>query len=222
MSAVHNLYYYGVPGRAEQIRLAFHVAGVAWENHIVNRESWAKMKSELVEKVPQANIPLLEVDGKYLTESLAILRYVGVLGGLVPDSAFEQGKMDEGIAQSNDVFQAFGPTFAISDPAERLAARQALCEAPDGKLFKLMQRFDASIAGFSNGYMAGDKLTVGDICWFSMFGLLSCGMIDGFDARFFDQFTNITTYRKFIGTNPKVASRYADETEGFLFNGFKF
>lgn len=222
MSGVHNLYYYGIPGRAEQVRLALHVAGVSWENHVVNGESWGKMKADLVDKLPQANIPLLEVDGQYMTESLAILRYVGVLGGLIPDSAFAQGKMDEGMSMTNDIFAVFGPTFAISDPEERIAARQALCAGPDGKLFKLMQKLDAMIAGFSGGYMAGDMLTVGDLCWFSIFGLMSCGMFDGFDTTFLDQFSNITTFRKFIGTNPKVASRYADETEGLLFTGFKF
>jgi glutathione S-transferase len=88
--SVHNLYYYGVPGKAEQIRLALHVSGVAWENHLVNGESWGKMKNEIVDKVPHANIPLLEIDGQCLTESLAILRYVGVLGGLIPASFFAQ------------------------------------------------------------------------------------------------------------------------------------
>jgi hypothetical protein len=130
--------------------------------------------------------------------------------------------MDEGLNLSNDVFSAFAPTFGISDIAEKIAARQALCAGPDGKLFKIMQKFDTLIAGFSGGYMAGDMLTVGDLCWFTLFGLMSCGMIDGFDTDYLDQFANISTYRKFIGTNPKVASRYATETEGLLFNGFKF
>jgi glutathione S-transferase len=219
--SVHNLYYYAIPGKAEQIRLAFHVAGIEFKNNIVSGESYGKLKEELIEKVPQINIPLLEVDGKYLTESLAILRYVGTVGNLMPSNPFAQGKVDEGLNLSNDVFSAFGPTFAIADLAEKIAARQALC-APDGKISKIMQKMDIIIAGFSNGHMAGDMLTIGDICWFALFGLMSCGMIDGFASDYLNQYVNITKFRQFIGTNPKVASRYAKETEGLLFNGFKF
>lgn len=219
--SVHNLYYFAIPGKAEMIRVALHVSGLTWENHIVNGESWKTMKAGLVDKLPQANIPLLEIDGQYLTESLAILRYVGTMGGMVPEAPVEQMAMDEGLNMSNDIFSCFAPTFGISDPAERLAARQALCAA-DGQLYKIMQKFDSVVATFNGGYMAGNMLTVGDLCWFATFGLISCGMIDGFPPTYLDQFPNISNYRKFIGTNPKVASRYANETEGLLFNGFKF
>lgn len=219
--SVNNLYYFAIPGKGEQIRLAFHVSGVEWKDNIVTGESYGKMKEELIGKVPHINVPLLEVDGQYLTESLAILRYVGTVGNLMPATPFAQGKVDEGLNLSNDVFTAFVPTFSIADEAEKIAARQALC-VPGGKLDKIMQKMDTMIAGFSNGYMAGDMLTIGDICWFTLFGLLSCGMLDGFAGDYLNQFVHITQFRQFIGTNPKVASRYAAETEGLLFNGFKF
>ena len=219
--SLYKLYYYGAPGRAEQIRLALHVSGVEWENNIVTFQSWSEMKKGLIEKLPEANIPLLEVDGKYLTESLAILRYVGNIGNLIPQDPFEQAKMDAGISLTNDVADVLFPTFMIQDPNEKIAARQALI-ASDGKLYKIMQKLDAMIANFKGGYMAGEMLSVGDICWFCQMGLMSCGMIDGIPLDFLHQFENITTFRKFIGTNPRVASRYANETEGFLFNGFKF
>lgn len=210
-----------MPGRGEQVRLALHASGVAWEDNLVTGESWGKQKSDLIKKVPQANLPLLEVGGQYLTESLAILRYIGSLGNLIPECSFEQAKMDEGLNLSNDAWNLFIPTLKISGAAEQVSARRALV-APDGQLTKVLQKFDAVIGGFRGGYMAGNKLSVGDISWFCVFGLLSSGLLDGFDTNVLDQYANITTFRRFIGTNPKVASRYASVKEGVVFNGFKF
>jgi glutathione S-transferase len=223
MSAEHKLYYYGIPGRGEQIRLAFHVAGIPLEDVKVTGAEWAAQKAQLLPQLPQANTPLLEVNGKYLTESLAILRYAGAIGGLLPAGPFDQGKVDAGLSLSADVFTAFAPTFGIADFDEKVAARQALC-APGGKIFNTVQCMDKVIAvDFSEGgFMAGGALSIGDINWFTVFGLLTCGMIDGFDKDFLDQFPNVTAFRKNVGTLPKVASRYANETEGLLFNGFKF
>ena len=219
----HKLYYYGIPGRGEQIRLAFHVAGIPLEDVTVSGAGWGEMKAGLVEKLPQANIPLLEVDGQFLTESLAILRYVGTIGNLLPASAFDQAKVDAGLSISYDIFSAFAPTFGIADPDEKIAARRALC-APKGRIFQIVTKMDATIAvDFGEGgYMAGGALSVGDLNWFATFGLLSCGLFDGFDLDFLDQFKHVTAFRQRVGREPRVASRYAGETEGLLFTGYKF
>jgi hypothetical protein len=52
---------------------------------------------------------------------------VGGLGNLIPTSALGQLRMDEAMCLTEDIFAAFAPSFAIKDPAEKLANRLALC-----------------------------------------------------------------------------------------------
>jgi glutathione S-transferase len=45
--------------------------------------------------MPFGQVPVLEVDGHFLAESYAILRYAGGLAGLVPSEPLAAAKVDE-------------------------------------------------------------------------------------------------------------------------------
>lgn len=54
-------------------RLAFHLGGLAFDDVRVTREQWNALKP----KCPFGQLPILEVNGKILAQSNAILRFVG-------------------------------------------------------------------------------------------------------------------------------------------------
>jgi glutathione S-transferase len=64
-------------GRGEPIRIAFHAAGIEFED---NRLSFAEF-GEMRRSTRFSALPVLEIDGAEVTQSNAISRYVGKLAG---------------------------------------------------------------------------------------------------------------------------------------------
>uniref|UniRef100_A0A914H1N1 Glutathione transferase n=1 Tax=Globodera rostochiensis TaxID=31243 RepID=A0A914H1N1_GLORO len=76
-----KLYYFtGVRGRAEYIRQILKLANVPYEEVSITFDTWSKYKGEM----PLGQVPVLEVDGVKLGQSLAIARYLGERYGLSP------------------------------------------------------------------------------------------------------------------------------------------
>ena len=60
----YKLHYFNVKGAAEPIRLIFAQAGVKYEDVRLSQEEWAEFKP----KTPYSVMPVLDVDGKNLSE----------------------------------------------------------------------------------------------------------------------------------------------------------
>jgi glutathione S-transferase len=218
----HKLFYWDIPGRAEAIRLAFHIGNVPFEDHLVTPKSWKEKKTNLLKTNAFVNLPLLEVDGNHFVESKAILRYAGRVSNLLPSAPLSLLKVDESIDLTEDIFSTFIPTVRMSDPTERINARKEL-SLPNSKLKKVCAKTEKYISNFGeNKYICGDQITVGDIALWSNLCLLSSGWLDGLPTDVLDEFPVITKYRKLVGTHPKIKSFYADQTQGFRFTGYKF
>ncbi|CAM9364081.1 unnamed protein product [Laminaria digitata] len=71
------LTYFDFPGAAESIRWALEQSGLEWDDKRLSEEEFIALKPSL----PNGQVPILEIDGYVLPQSLAILRYVGKLGG---------------------------------------------------------------------------------------------------------------------------------------------
>ena len=80
--------YFNIKARAEPSRLALHIGGVPFEDVRIPFDAWARIKPTM----PYAQVPLLEVDGKPLAQSYAILMFCGRLAGLVPQDPFLAAK----------------------------------------------------------------------------------------------------------------------------------
>merc|ERR1712180_417852 len=77
-------------------------------------------------KSPFGQAPFLEVDGKVITQTGAIARYCGKLGGFYPkDDDFSAAKVDEIIDTATDITNLVGPTMRMGE-AEKLEARKVL------------------------------------------------------------------------------------------------
>ncbi|XP_072050148.1 glutathione S-transferase 1-like [Amphiura filiformis] len=69
----YKLIYFNARGRGETIRLLFEIAGVEYEDKRIDYDTeWADLKPN----TPFGVLPILEVDGKQLTESRAIYSYL--------------------------------------------------------------------------------------------------------------------------------------------------
>ena len=80
-----KLYYFDGPGRAEAIRLLLFHANVQYEDIRFTKEDWPKHKLDF----ELHQLPVLEVKGKKMSQSIAILEYLGIKYRYTP-SAFQK------------------------------------------------------------------------------------------------------------------------------------
>ena len=75
--------------RAEPIRFIFAQSGVPYEDKRIENKDWPELKPN----TPFGVLPVLEIDGKQLGDSIVIARYLGEEFGLAGSNAFENAEI---------------------------------------------------------------------------------------------------------------------------------
>mmetsp|Transcript_26936 Transcript_26936/g.42088 ORF Transcript_26936/g.42088 Transcript_26936/m.42088 type:complete len:210 (-) Transcript_26936:200-829(-) len=196
-----KLSHFNTKGGAEHCRLAFFMGGVEFEDKRLSREEWGGMKAAGFS--PMGGLPVLEVDGKKICQSKAILNYAGRAAGLYPTDAFEAAKVDELINGMDDVFEPFRSTFAIQDLDEKIKKRQELLSA-EGKMGQMITAIDKLVA--SNGgkcAAGGDKVTIADIALTTWIDFMTSGAMDGVAADTFEKYPGLKGVVDNVRAHPK-------------------
>jgi len=81
-----KVYYFDVYGRAEPIRMLLSHAKVPFEDVRLQAEDFAKLKTDQ-NKLEFAQLPVIEHDGRFMSQSISILRYLGAQHGYYPADA---------------------------------------------------------------------------------------------------------------------------------------
>ena len=196
-----KLYYGDMPfWRAEVVRLALHIGEVAFED--VRDQSRVDLIA--AGKLTFGAVPVLEADGRILSQTQAMAVYAAKLANLHPEDAWEAAKVDECINGCTDVTSTIGMTFRLSDD-EKMAARAKLVE-PDGRLTMHLGGLEKICAeNGSCGYAVGSSLTVADLAIWRLCGWLSGGVIDGIPADFVAGFPAVSKLIATVDAHPKVS-----------------
>jgi glutathione S-transferase len=72
-------------GRAEPVRIAFHAAGIEFEDHRISFDEFMKTRDTMRFRCA----PVLEIDGTVVTQSNSMLRYVGKMADLYPSDSIQ-------------------------------------------------------------------------------------------------------------------------------------
>ncbi|KAE8883173.1 hypothetical protein PF005_g22601 [Phytophthora fragariae] len=194
-----KLTYMPHPGRGEPIRLAFFIGGVEFEDERISREELANRKPSL----PFNQLPVLEVDGEVIAQSLAILRYAGTLSGLYPATdAVAAYRIDELFALLDDMFNfpLWGASFREKDAEKQLAMR---AELASGMIAKTLGFLESRIIKNKGPYAAGPTLTVADLAIYGVLLGFKKGT-PGIPTTIADSYTNLQRVFEQVKEHPKV------------------
>lgn len=189
-------------GRAEPVRLALHIGGVAFEDHRFTSAEFAEVRKS----TPFGQVPTLMVDGVQVTQCDSILRYAGKLAGLYPTDAFQALLCDEVMYVVEDASVKLGPTFRMMGDAQR-EARTALV---NGSIPVYLGWLQSQLQAHGGEYFADNRLTVADLKVFVDVRTLNSGRLDHVPADLVEKVAPaLNAHMQRIAQIPAVAQYYA-------------
>ena len=189
-------------GRAESIRLAFHIGGIDFED--------VRLKfPEFREAQPSFRfhaLPLLEIDSQPITQSNAHLRYVGKLAGLYPTDDLQALYCDEAMGAIEDVGHAVGKTLGLQGDA----LKQAREEFVQGRLATYIKGLDELLSRGGGQFFADGRMTVADLKVFVETRTLAKGTLDHVPTNIVEELAPaLAEHRERIANDPRVVAYYA-------------
>lgn len=156
-------------GRGEPIRIAFHKAGIEFEDHRISFEEFMKMRDSTRFSV----LPELEIDGAAVTQSNAISRYIGKTANLYPKDDLQALYCDEALGAAEDMLHSIVTTFGLEGEALK-SAREKLAS---GRLTTYVRGLGQLLTR-GGKYFADNRLTIADLKVFYITRWLCSGMLD--------------------------------------------
>lgn len=189
-------------GRGEAARLAMHVGGIKFEDKRIAGKDWPALRDQM----PFQALPVLEVDGKAITQSNTINRYVGRLAGLYPQDDWQAVLADELMEAVEDISTKIGNTMGLQGEA-RKNAREALVA---GAIPRFLQQIEARLKAGGGEWFVDKRLTVADLKCFLWIRWLRSGVLDHIPADIVDQHAPLLAkHLERVRNHPKIAAYYA-------------
>ena len=167
-------------GRGEPARLAMYIGGIEFEDDRIAMEIWPERKMG----TPLHQLPVLEIDGKVLTQSNSINRYIGRSAMLYPSDPWQAALCDETMDIMEDLTNIIVPTFFMEDENEKRAAREEMAKNVFPLYLGQLQNY---LQERGNRYFADDRLTVADLKVFVMIRYFKSGLMDYVDVNLVDE-----------------------------------
>jgi glutathione S-transferase len=189
-----SLTYFGFEGsRGLECRLALSLAGVPFEDIRINREQWTALKPT----TPFGGLPILQVDGRTLANSNAILAYVGRTHGLLPEDPWAAAE-HEAILQSVEDFRNKMPDIRALDAEDAKEAREGFA---NGWLAQWATTVSNRIVG---PFLEGDAISVADLKLYVILRSLGAGTYDHIPASYLDSYPKLRALFTAVDTHTGV------------------
>ena len=146
-------------------------------------------------------MPALEVDGKMLVQSYAILGYAGRLSGLHGADSFGMAKVDEVLYTLQEIDTLLAPSGKESDPEKKKKLRQELASGPISTLFGNLAKMQAANGG---DWMVGPTLTIADLAAYCKLNSFVRGAYDDIPKDILDGFPALMALYNRVEAQPKV------------------
>ena len=189
-------------GRGEPIRIAFHVAGIDFEDKRLSFREFSEMR----QGTRFNSLPVLEIDGAAVTQSNALCRYVGKMAGLYPADDLQALYCDEVLDALEDISHYIVPTFRLEGDELRLAREKLV----DGWLSVYLRGLDELLARGGGKYFADNGLTVADLKAFVQTRWLRSGSLDHIPTDLVQRLApGLVEHQERIESDSRVVAYYA-------------
>ncbi|KAI3387437.1 hypothetical protein SNEBB_004343 [Seison nebaliae] len=182
----YKLLYFPLYGKGEIIRLLFAAANQEYENFIIKMEDWPTYKP----KMPNGMLPVLEVNGKQMTENRILDIYVDAMVGFNKSGA-PMAFLQHGM-----------------NAAETKAALNKYFEETVKKFFPIFRKVLESNMT-NSGYFVKDTLTLADLQMFVYLDVTSQFFPDFFATypifqKFLEKIRNDSSLKKYLADRPQA------------------
>jgi len=191
----YKLTYFNCRGRAEPARFVFAFAGVPYEDVRLEYATWTK---EEAQKFPWGLLPVLEVDGKVLAQSGAIVRYLGKLYKVAGDDDFEAAKCDEMVGAHQDLAEIVWPVIIELDETKKKEGTAKILEETFPKYF---DKFNEILEN-NGGFLVGKRLSYADFYIAHNFQFYN--EMYGKDGNLFIKYPAIQTHQNLVLNTPGI------------------
>jgi glutathione S-transferase len=189
-------------GRGEPIRIVLHAAGLAFDDNRVSFPEFSKIRKELRFNA----LPVLEIDGKAVTQSNAICRYLGKMADLYPEDDLQALYCDETMDAVEDLSHHIGQTIGLEGDQLQLAREKLV----DGWLSTFLRGLDQLLVRGGGKYFAGSSMTVADLKVFMQTRWLRSGSLDHIPKDLVQHLApNLVKHQERIEKDPRVVAYYA-------------
>merc|ERR1712194_93455 len=195
-----KLSYFNIEGLAESVRLTFKVAGLPFEDNRFSFEEWAELKL----KMPNRQVPVLEMNGKTLTQSGAMIRYLGVQNGMYPTDPEGIYACEQVMGLVDDLKKTYMSTVYMGMKPE-MFGMENMSKEDIGVLVKrlreectkesmplVIKNIQENV--MESGIMKTGKVSVSDIYVFTAMRQLKKGHLDHIPVTVFDEFKGISEF----------------------------
>ena len=184
-----TLSYFPIAGRGEPIRLACAISKIPFTNKVLSFPEFKESKSTL----PLGQLPVLDLDfdgkKKTMTQSTAMLRWIGKIGGLYPkDDDITAMEIDEIISVIDELREPLALTIKgkvktmLSDETEftgeeKLAIRERWMKLSMPRFLGFIEKKIAQNEG--SKWTVGNDISIADLALYCDLNWISSGVLDG-------------------------------------------
>jgi glutathione S-transferase len=204
-----KLTYFNAPGRAEAVRVVFFLAGVPFDDHRLSFQEFGALKA--AGAFPLGSVPVLEVDGRVITQTAAMLRYGARLGGtnLYPSDPFEALIVDSALDTFNDTLSnALLPSLYERDLEKKLELRKVFAAEP---LVRACGYVEGLLALSEGPFLLGSSLSIADIPIGLQILQILKGGLDGVDESHLAPYPKLVALARAYEAHPGVLA-YANRS----------
>lgn len=195
----YKLIYFNGRGRAELSRLIFAQAGQEYEDCRVDKDGWAAIKPD----TPFGQLPVLEVDGVKLCQSMAMARYLAKTFGLAGKNDLESALVDVIADCGEDMTQPLISLVHEKDEGRKAEMKKKFEEE---QLPESLAKLEKMLKG---DYFVGDEMTWADI---AIAQSLTWPAMAGVTVNY-DKIPKLKALKDRVESSPKIAAWIAKRPE---------
>ena len=202
----YQLTYFDMDGgRANPIRIAFHAAGIEFEDVRISFSEFMQARAGYRFNC----VPVLRIDDVVVTQSNAMCRYVGKLANLYPEDDLQAMYCDEAMGAIEDLLHHIVHTLGLEGD-ELKAAREKLA---DGWIKIILKGLDALLER-GGDYFADNRLTVADLKVVAITESLISGQFEHIPADIVERVApRLVAHAERVSQDPIVTAYYAARTQ---------